>query len=317
MTECGVCPQAVCITTGVVNTPTAAPSSSSSSNDTGAIIGGVVGGLVGLGIIVGIAVYCYLSKQKKVNGKLPFAFTSANHMPRVVQQEKAPAPTPHPAVIAALAHQNDRLSQTYNNTTTNNNNNNRQSVHSLDELNSTSVPEEDEFEKRIALQNKRISEILLGNPRLSYSGLQPPQLQPKPRSSYYTTDEESDMDDRKSVSTVDSGAVVRTATPQSSVAVVQVVRAKPQIMRVNSVRSTTTGGGLSRNDSVRTVLTAITPSESSLTIPGQKLKEEDEDLFEFPTTPNNLSFVEDDDPFHDTHSIPNTNEFYTIDDKKM
>lgn len=301
MTECGVCPQAMCLTTSAAPSSTSS-STSSSSNDTGAIVGGIVGGLVGLGIIIGIAVYCYFKRHKKLNGKLPFAFSSTNTVPRTVQQQEKQAP--HPAVIAALAHQNDRLSQSYNK-----NISNRQSIHSLNDLNTTTIntpatQEDDEFEKRIALQNKRISEILLANPRLSSTG--PPLPTSRVSSAYYTTDEESDMDDRKSVSTIESTAVVRTVTPQSSVAVVQVVRAKPQIMRVNSVKS---NGGLSRNDSVRTVLTAVTPSENNLAIPQVK-EEEDDEINEFPTTPNNQSFATAEDPFHDTHSINTTSEYF-------
>lgn len=209
----------------------------------------------------------------------------------IAQQQEKPTTTtpPHPAVVAALAHQNDRLSTLYSN--------NRQSVHSLHDMNS-----EDEFEKRIALQNKRISEILMANPRLSYNTANNESRRIS-STTYYTTEEESDMDDTKSVSTVDSGAVVRTVSPQSSVAVVQVVRAKPQIMRVNSVRSSfhNNGSGLSRNDSVRTVLTPQQPQVK------EEDEEEDEQLPEFPTTPNNLSFVvEQENPFNDIHSTPTT-----------
>ncbi|CAO3648770.1 unnamed protein product [Mucor fragilis] len=280
-----------------------------SSNETGVLVGSILGGLVGFGILVGIGVYCYIKKNKR--GKLPFAFTSGNASHIVQSQEKfhqshlqnSQQVTPHPAVIAALSHQstitttssssryiglanlanggnlqrqtsmtssNNHAIQTplYNTDTPTNTNSNNTSISNT--AITGSVPEE--FESKIALQNKRISEILYNNPRLS----QQPQPPPQPHiqhaqqrySTYTTTDDDfdDDDDDRKSAlstSTTQSNYLPQTATATSFQAI-QIARAKPQIMRVNSVKSTS---GLNRSESVRTVLTAI------------------EDIHDFPSTP--------------------------------
>ncbi|KAK4511103.1 3'-phosphoadenosine 5'-phosphosulfate sulfotransferase [Mucor velutinosus] len=311
-----------------------------SSNETGVLVGGILGGLVGFGILVGIGIYCYIKKNKR--GKLPFAFTSGNASHIVQSQEKfhqsqlqSPQQvTPHPAVIAALSHQSTitttssssryiglanlanggnlqrqtSMTSTSNHTiqtplynadtptnTTSNNTNISNTVIT------GNVPEE--FESKIALQNKRISEILYNNPRLS----QQPQPQPRPHiqhaqqrySTYTTTDDDfDDGDDRKSTlstSTTQSDYLPQTATA-TSLQAVQIARAKPQIMRVNSVKSTS---GLNRSESVRTVLTAI------------------EDIQNFPSTPTRnempattapsattakATSTHEDNPFADKHT---------------
>ncbi|KAL7320546.1 hypothetical protein PS15m_000425 [Mucor circinelloides] len=307
-----------------------------SSNETGVLVGGILGGLIGFGILVGIGIYCYIKKNKR--GKLPFAFTSGNASHIVQSQEKfhqshlqsQQQVTPHPAVIAALSHQSSitttssaskyiglanlanggNLQRQISMSSTNNHAIQtplyNTDTHTNTTLNNTSttnsaitgnVPQE--FESKIALQNKRISEILYNNPRLS----QQPQPHPQPQiqhaqqrySAYTTTDDEfDDEEDRKSTvstSTTQSNYLPQTATA-TSLQAIQIARAKPQIMRVNSVKSS----GLNRSESVRTVLTAI------------------EDIQDFPSTPTrNDTFVttsttvktpstNEDNPFEDKHA---------------
>lgn len=163
---------------------------------------------------------------------------------------------------------------------TNNTNNNTSTITTTTSTSISNVPEE--FESKIALQNKRISEIMYNNPRLSQQ--QPHVQRAQQRFSTYTTtdDEFDDEDDRKSTlstSTTQSNYLPQTATT-ASVQAFQVSRAKPQIMRVNSVKSTS--DGLKRSDSVRTVLTAI------------------EDIQNFPATPAHR--INQDNPFEDKHA---------------
>lgn len=180
------------------------------------------------------------------------------------------------------------------------------------------VPEE--FEERIAIQNKRISQILNSNPRLSRgSAFNQPQQPPLPITenrmsgiSFTTTDDDSEYDDDdRSVSSTNQPkqAVLRSRSvyqqPQSATQAVQVTRAKAQIMRVNSVRSNAGGagngnggGGLGRSDSVRTILTAVnTPPP---TIPQLDLASDSLFTESFPATPNNRSIATLEDPFLDT-----------------
>lgn len=163
------------------------------------------------------------------------------------------------------------------------------------------IPEE--FEEKIAIQNKRISQILHNNPRISRTSYTP-QTQPESRFSgmSYTTDEDSefDDDDKSIASSVTRQAVAQTRSPyqpQLATQAVQVTRAKAQIMRVNSVRTNNGGSGLGRSDSVRTILTSVSPPP---TLP--HLESNDSSVADsFPSTPNNRSFPNE-DPFLDTTS---------------
>lgn len=313
-----------------------------SSNETGVLVGGILGGLVGFGILVGIGIYCYIKKNKR--GKLPFAFTSGNASHIVQSQEKfhqshlqSPQQvTPHPAVIAALSHQSTitttssssryiglanlanggHLQRQPSMTSTANNHVIQTPLYNTDtHTNTTSsntstsntaitgnVPEE--FESKIALQNKRISEILYNNPRLS----QQPQPLPQPHiqhaqqrySAYTTTDDDFDDDeeDRRSTlstSTTQSNYLPQTATA-TSLQAIQVARAKPQIMRVNSVKSTS---GLNRSESVRTVLTAI---EDIQDFPSTPTRDETPVTTTTTTTTAKATSAHEDNPFADKHA---------------
>lgn len=307
-----------------------------SPNETGVLVGGILGGLIGFGILVGIGIYCYIKRNKR--GKLPFAFTSGNASHIVQSQEKfhqshlqsQQQMTPHPAVIAALSHQSSitttssaskcmglvnlanggnlqrqiSMSSTNNpaiqtplyntDTHTNTTLNNTSTINSAITGN---VPQE--FESKIALQNKRISEILYNNPRLS----QQPQPQPQPQiqhaqqrySAYTTTDDEfDDEEDRKSTlstSTTQSNYLPQTATA-TSLQAIQIARAKPQIMRVNSVKSS----GLNRSESVRTVLTAIEDIQDFPSTPTRN------DTFATTSTTAKTPSTNEDNPFEDKHA---------------
>ncbi|RCI04229.1 hypothetical protein CU098_003480 [Rhizopus stolonifer] len=173
----------------------------------------------------------------------------------------------------------------------------------------SAIPEE--FEESIALQNKRISQILHNNPRMS----QRSSYNRNSALSYATSTDDShyDGDKRDSTSTTSSRARDSQPTqPQvaTAVQVVQVTRAKPQIMRVNSVRQSVMSNGLSRSNSVRTILTPASESEINLPSPSsgttdelnkkEKIVEEDEGEYDnvsidqFPSTSDN--------PFNDTHA---------------
>ncbi|KAG2229610.1 hypothetical protein INT48_007034 [Thamnidium elegans] len=355
MKSCGQCPASTCMARSVLGLPPKQTIAEVKSDNSG-MIGGIVGGLLGLGIVICAGVYLYIKKGKK-KGKLPFAFTdgSVNGTNMMSQDQFHPSSlplTPHPGVIAALSqHQRESHSQQFyqrdsqqqqprkfiglaelasvssrpttpgansfhslpttprtNSFHTALSNNTNEHLTVISPTTPTTVPEE--FEEKIALQNKRISHILNNNPRLS-------QLQPQPLPSYagnrnsdlsYTTDDDSEYEfEHRPV-------VVLQRKP--TVQAVQVSRAKPQIMRVNSVRSSV-NGGLNRSDSVRTILTAVTPSPAfrdsltgqfpstptvrdSLTgqFPATPVTQDDSLTNQFPSTPTNRSFVIE-DPFHD------------------
>ncbi|GAA5805391.1 hypothetical protein HPULCUR_010907 [Helicostylum pulchrum] len=318
MMGCGVCPKPACVPRKAIGAPPKQTITEIKSDNSG-MIGGIVGGLLGLGIVVCAGVYLYIKRGKKKR-KLPFTFTdgSANAASMMSQDQfhpNSPPLTPHPGVVAALSqHQRETHSQrdsqqqhprkliglaelasmpslpttsrTNSFHTALSNNTNEQFT-----IISPTVPEE--FEEKIALQNKRISHILNNNPRLS-------QLQPLPT---YTSNRNSDLsyttDDDSEYEFEHRPVVVLQRKP--TVQAVQVNRAKPQIMRVNSVRSSV-HGGLNRSDSVRTVLTAVTPSpadrDSFMGLPPSIPTARDSLTDQFPPTPTNRSFVIE-DPFHD------------------
>ncbi|KAI7902402.1 uncharacterized protein BX663DRAFT_552325 [Cokeromyces recurvatus] len=328
MTTCGICPASRCMNRELLGLPplpsttTDANSTnvhnSSTENNTGTLVGGIIGGLVGIGIILGIIIYGYLQRSKKQSSRgklLPFLAFSENNKKSQQQEQSI---TPHPAVIAALSHQRISVTNPLPNTKIKSivlSNSTANGTHMTTTLNSN-IPEE--FESRIAFQNKRISEILSNNPRLSQlnsttTTTTTTNTNNNNRNSIATTNENRNSS-TFSVSTVDSSLhcqSIRENTP--SVQVIQVTRAKPQIMRVNSVRTiseTNNNGLLSRSASVRTILTVA----NNLSIPLEQVesKQQDindtsdnEDIQKFPSTPNNRSFattITEENPFHDEHS---------------
>ena len=211
-------------------------------------------------------------------------------------------------VVSAIQKQNKSLSfiqsnmnsniatlSTNNNDTVNNNTSPPQTPKHISMSGPPVVPPE--FEERIAIQNKRISQILHNNPRLSQSSYMQ-QAQPvyfdsnRASGISYTTDDDSEFDeDDKSV--VATRTTVQQRTPPAQA--VQVSRTKAQIMRVNSVRSTT---GLGRSESVRTILTATTPPATDSTTGNSSIADS------FPSTPNTHCFATtNENPFLDA-TIP-------------
>ncbi|KAG2213545.1 hypothetical protein INT47_009219 [Mucor saturninus] len=270
MTQCGICPPSVCLNRAAMGIPPLVKEAKPASNNSG-MIGGIVGGLVGLGLVVALAVYLYIRRGKK-KGQLPFAFTNRSGMSQDQQlhyQQASPPTTPHPGVVAALSHQHHNsldmsprsplppphALNTINTPLFNNTNTNGDDISTIAPITTTTTTVPQEFEERIALQNKRISHILNNNPRLSQHQATFAQIQtnfdsgPSQRNSTmtYTTDDDSEYDYEEKITVA--------SRQQAPAAAVQVNRAKPQIMRVNSVRKS--GIGLNRSDSVRTIITPM------------------------------------------------------------
>lgn len=139
-----------------------------------------------------------------------------------------------------------------------------------------------------------------------------------------TTNDDDDDDLESNRSSVTTLSQQLPATPARTGQAYQVSRARPQIMRVNQVRDS-----LSRSGSVRTVLTRddSTPSSSlsrSHTMPSKRpalasvsqpsrsstllTPSTDARPRSLPPGGKHLSVHEDDDPFHDRHSIHSIHE---------
>ncbi|KAI9358721.1 hypothetical protein BD770DRAFT_386821 [Pilaira anomala] len=333
MTECGICPINICVSSTILKIPEEIPSPSPEKKTNNApMIGGIVGGLLGVGIIVSIGFYLYIRKKRRTRGKLPFAFTdgSANATSMMSQDQfhlPSPPTTPHPGVIAALSQQQRELRNQQEGAhikrkwsglselaassnlpppppppPTSSSSRSSTMMHSSNEGYSvtTNVPEE--FEEKIALQNKRISHILNNNPRLSCHQLQPSLSPPmyaennrNSELSFTTTDEEEsdyEIEENQPHQPAATAAAV-ILQRQPTIQAVQVNRAKPHIMRVNSVRKSS---HLSRSGSVRTILTSMEtssqPSSGGTHTPPDNIADQ------FPDTPSNRSFVVE-DPFQD------------------
>lgn len=82
MTTCGACPGSKCISRaalGLAPISTSPEPTASSSGGSGALIGGIVGGLLGAGLLLGGGAFLFIRHRKKKNA-LPLAFRSQNQL---------------------------------------------------------------------------------------------------------------------------------------------------------------------------------------------------------------------------------------------
>ncbi|KAI8883960.1 hypothetical protein K501DRAFT_85618 [Backusella circina FSU 941] len=230
MLDCAVCPKPKCISPSAIGL---APTVETKSNN-GPMIGGIVGGLLGLGLVLGLGVYCYL-KRSKSSGKLPIMFTANNRRSFLFnnnnnnsQDEKTMSP--NPAVVAAIAQRTDTS---------------RQSKYiTMSDLQSTTSSQPNRpptLSSQNVVQHHRLSHLIQDNRQSMISNAS------------------SDLSDLEDLRSIASSVTNQTPKSVATVQAVQVTRAKPQIMRVNSVKST---NGVNRSGSVRTILTAVEDEDS-------------------------------------------------------
>lgn len=314
MSQCGVCPVPICVAPGVINAPSSSSdSSSSSSGSNAALLPGLVGGLIGLLALAVIAFAAIRYKRRKAQGLpfwrakdsdnessenwghpgaqsavVPIAYMppSANHA-RTEMQSTSSGPSTSIRNSLALTTQNDYLHQP----TTPHSNASRYS--SMSENPFADLDDES------TVQLKRVVTL-----RKAASTRSPPEH------NSLATYEENDDDDQSVAS-----SVANVVTRNNSQSAVQMQRARPQLMRINTIKIDD-GSGLKRNGSVRTMLTPESGSSGSL--PSNSFSRTDSGSITNPTqSSTSLTAVKagsDDNPFHDRHSIigiENENDDYT------
>lgn len=76
MTTCGVCPTPKCVSRSTLGLPNIDDSGPSSNSSNAGLIGGLVGGLLGAGLIIGALIYLFIRRRNKNKDNLPLAFRS-------------------------------------------------------------------------------------------------------------------------------------------------------------------------------------------------------------------------------------------------
>ncbi|KAG2173340.1 hypothetical protein INT43_004714 [Umbelopsis isabellina] len=308
MSQCRVCPVPICVAPGAINAPTSSSGSSSgSSGSNAALLPGLIGGLIGLLVLAAIAFSAIRYKRRKAQG-LPFwkskdfdnesseswgrpgaqsAVVPIAYMPpstshtRTEMQSTSSGPNTSIRNSLALTTQNDYLHQP----TTPHSNASRYS--SMSENPFADLDDES------TVQLKRVVTL-----RKTSSTRSPPE------NNSLATFEENDDDDQSVAS-----SVANVVTRNNSQSAVQMQRARPQLMRINTIKIDD-GSGLKRSGSVRTMLTPESGSSGSL--PLNSLNRTDSGSVTNPTqSSTSLTAVKagsDDNPFHDRHSINGENE---------
>ncbi|CAM0139929.1 unnamed protein product [Umbelopsis sp. WA50703] len=303
MSQCGVCPVPICVDPATINVPSSSSSgSSSSSSSNAALLPGLVGGLVALLVIAVIAFAAIRYKRRKAQG-LPFwkskdldndstdhwgrpgaqsAVVPIAYMPpsvphhRTEMQSTSTGPNMSLRNSLALTAQNDYLNQP----TTPHSNASRYS--SMSENPFADLDDES------TVQLKRVVTL-----RKAGSTRSPPE------NTSLATFEENDDDDQSVAS-----SVANVVTRNNSQSAVQMQRARPQLMRINTIKLDD-GSGVKRSGSVRTVLTRDSGSSGSQQSLG--LNGTDSGSLSNPTqSSTSLTAVKansDDNPFHDRHSV--------------
>ncbi|KAI9246231.1 hypothetical protein BDA99DRAFT_543327 [Phascolomyces articulosus] len=335
----------------------------SKGSNNGSLIGGLVGGLVGAGLVLSAAGYAGFRYKQKRN-TLPFAFhgkSSMSQQPQLPPSSQQPPPTssaPRDTMTTATT--------TIQSVSMNNSSNveldesNRQQVMSgvipiayippsrqstspqqqhqqnLYDRPGTIEEQQQQYDNTVAqsypVYNKRASQLQKQNSLQRQQSVLSTNIDPfsddhHSRNSVLTT--ATDDDDRASITSSVIGHA--TTTPIKATQAYQMQRAKPQIMRVNTVR---VNNGLARSGSTRTILTrdSIQLSRSN-TAPTQRQDGNQQgsssggdqqqkehtavQLTDETARPNSAPTAaatglqldngeNEDDPFHDRHSTTNS-----------
>ncbi|KAG0183000.1 hypothetical protein DFQ29_000811 [Apophysomyces sp. BC1021] len=256
MSQCGVCPASECISKSYLY-----PSSNnndSDSNDGGSnasLIGGIVGGLVGGGVLLAVAGYVGFRYKKKKN-TLPLAFCGKS-MPGKL--EVGPQTREVMSGVIPVAYippsrdieSNDSLSE-----------------HPQNPNPAATAPVYSKYMSMSTFhQTKKNSTWRPDDPFSDHHSTDEHKAGTRRSSQFLSLggrsefdDDDDDLSNRGSM----ASSVGHIHTPVKATQAFQVTRAKPQILRVNTMR-VDGGGGLNRSGSVRTILTKEESPTSGLT----------------------------------------------------
>ncbi|KAF7723231.1 hypothetical protein EC973_002169 [Apophysomyces ossiformis] len=324
MSQCGVCPASECISKSYLY-PSGQNSDPNSNGDGGsnaALIGGIVGGLVGSGFLLAVAGYVFFRYKKKKN-TLPLAFCGKS-MPgklevgpqtREVMSGVIPvAYIPPSRDIESNESLSERRSQPSPISPSQFPNTNS----------STATPVYSQYMSMSTFpqtENNNNSTWRTDDPFSDNHSTDDPRARAHRSSQFlsiggrseYDDDDDDDLSNRGSM----ASSVGHVHTPVKATQAFQVTRAKPQILRVNTMR-VDGSGGLNRSGSVRTILTKEeSPTTTGLTrsnttpVRRRPSPTESGPVIELtsPTSPEDRNKRHTsappatEDPFHDRHSI--------------
>ncbi|GAN07924.1 hypothetical protein MAM1_0182d07429 [Mucor ambiguus] len=76
MTTCGVCPVPKCVPRSTIGLPDIEDTTDNGSSSNAGLIGGLVGGILGAGLIVGVLIFLMIRRRIKKKNNIPLAFRS-------------------------------------------------------------------------------------------------------------------------------------------------------------------------------------------------------------------------------------------------
>ncbi|KAH8547466.1 hypothetical protein BGW37DRAFT_470960 [Umbelopsis sp. PMI_123] len=300
---CGVCPALVCVS----KSSNSSDSSDSSGSNAG-LLPGLIGGLVGLLVVAVLAFGLIRYKRRKAQGLpfwksgdthsetsehwtrsgtqsavVPIAYMppSSNHT-HTEMQSASLGPGASLRNSLALSNQNDYLQHP----STPNSRNSRYSSRSENPF--------ADLEDESTVQLKRVVTLRKMESISRKESDGSPNL-------------DDDDDDDQSV----ASSIVNPVTRNDSKSAVQMQRAKPTLMRINTIKVEDGSGGLKRAGSVRTVLTPESGSVVSLYSNSTKQAGSgpDTSLSQSVTSLTAEQASNDDNPFHDRHSVNGNDEY--------
>ncbi|KAI8341943.1 hypothetical protein BC941DRAFT_499461 [Chlamydoabsidia padenii] len=238
MSNCGQCPASKCLSRAALGLSDTNDSSNNNGGDNNAgLIGGLVGGLVGGGFLIGGLVY-WINKRKSATASLPIVFQSRQHQQQYGMDTNGYNNDNNPRLSDIPRPMSESTRDS--------------ACHSITSgvIPIAYIPPSHHMQQEIYQQQQQY--------HLSTSASTVKPNQPSttttenpfqdPRQSQYTLNDDDDDDDDDMSSRHHS--IISTGQ-QTAHQAVQVTRAKPQILRVNTVRV----NDLKRGGSVRTILT--------------------------------------------------------------
>lgn len=258
MSSCGQCPASKCMdksALGIGNNSSNNNSGGQNSENNGELIGGLVGGLVGGGLLIGALAFCVYRYRRTTKTSLPIAFqttTRHNHQQQQQQQQRQRGMASENNAYPRLSDIPRPMSESTRDS----------ACHSITSgvIPIAYIPPSHHMQQEIYQQDQlyRTTSPMTAPPNpsatpttmISHSTTTTAVANPfqDPRLSQYTVGDDDD-DDEDDMSSRHHSII--STSQQASHHAVQVTRAKPQILRVNTVRV----NDLKRGDSVRTILT--------------------------------------------------------------
>ncbi|KAI8981512.1 hypothetical protein BDB01DRAFT_794402 [Pilobolus umbonatus] len=224
MTDCAECPTPRCINPSVLAKPSQIDQESS-NNGRAALIGGIVGGFIGLGFLIGVAILFYVRWTKRRD---KFAFMNSNVS--IPQYNRVNYDIGNAMSVQSLG---NRGMSTAIHTK-------RRSL--IGHQRTVIVDTNESNEKEVKVDSNRVSSThsKRASNRIQANRLSVPDTQYSNRSSNLSavSSDDGQSEGRQSCASSVYSTAYSPKPNKQSIQAIQVVRAKPQLVRMDSVRST-------------------------------------------------------------------------------